>query len=129
MAIFFSVLFSGCGIVGGQAEKQEISQPKAEPQTTAADSKTQPPAAMSNSPAQPEPPASGAVKATTRHNGANGQVRLIQIRLKAAGFDPGRVDGIMGPRTKAALQKYQAARGLADSGKPDEKTLKSLGVE
>lgn len=40
----------------------------------------------------------------------------IQQALKAAGFDPGPLDGKMGPRTKAAITAYQSANGLAADG-------------
>jgi peptidoglycan hydrolase-like protein with peptidoglycan-binding domain len=36
-------------------------------------------------------------------------VRLLQIRLRDAGFDPGPIDGLLGSRTKSALQKYRAS--------------------
>lgn len=35
-------------------------------------------------------------------------VRELQQALQQSGYDPGPVDGIMGPRTKAALRKYVA---------------------
>jgi putative peptidoglycan binding protein len=35
-------------------------------------------------------------------------VRQLQQALATAGFDPGPVDGIFGPRTKSALRKYIA---------------------
>ena len=35
-------------------------------------------------------------------------VRELQEALAQAGYDPGPVDGIFGPRTKAALRKYVA---------------------
>jgi peptidoglycan hydrolase-like protein with peptidoglycan-binding domain len=35
-------------------------------------------------------------------------VRELQEALVQAGYDPGPVDGILGPRTKAALRKYVA---------------------
>jgi His-Xaa-Ser repeat protein HxsA len=57
------------------------------------------------------------------------QVRLVQQRLKAAGFDPGAVDGVLGPKTRIALRKYQGSQGLSSNGTIDEKTLRSLGVE
>lgn len=57
------------------------------------------------------------------------QVRLVQQRLKAAGFDPGAVDGVLGPKTRIALRKYQGSQGLSSNGTVDEKTLRSLGVE
>jgi putative peptidoglycan binding protein len=35
-------------------------------------------------------------------------VRELQQALAKSGYDPGPVDGIMGPRTKAALRKYMS---------------------
>ena len=35
------------------------------------------------------------------------EVRLLQQRLKDAGFDPGPIDGIMGPRTRLAAKKFE----------------------
>ncbi len=43
------------------------------------------------------------------------EVRLVQARLKDAGFDPGPVDGILGPKTKAALSRYRVSRGISDT--------------
>jgi hypothetical protein len=56
-------------------------------------------------PASPPPAAKSAVSgAATRTS----HVREVQRALAAAGFDPGPIDGIMGPRTKLALRKYIA---------------------
>lgn len=57
------------------------------------------------------------------------QIRLVQLRLKAAGYDPGPIDGLFGPKTKTALRKYQELHGLSHNGGLDEKTLKALGME
>src|SRR5688572_2449681 len=54
-------------------------------------------------------------------------VREAQRRLNAAGFDAGPVDGIVGPRTKRALIKYQAANGLEVTGELDAATLARFG--
>lgn len=48
------------------------------------------------------------------------QLRQVQEHLKAAGFDPGPIDGIFGPRLKAALRQYQAVHGLQVTGLLDE---------
>jgi len=39
------------------------------------------------------------------------------------------VDGIMGPQTVTALRRYQAANGLSVTGRVDEATRRSLGVD
>ena len=36
------------------------------------------------------------------------EIRVIQVRLKDAGFDPGTVDGISGPNTRAAVARFRA---------------------
>lgn len=38
------------------------------------------------------------------------QVRQLQQGLAAMGINPGPIDGVMGPRTKAAMQQYQTRR-------------------
>ncbi len=40
------------------------------------------------------------------------EIRILQLRLRDAGLDPGPFDGIMGPKTIAALQQYEAGERL-----------------
>ncbi|HYS92976.1 MAG TPA: peptidoglycan-binding domain-containing protein [Candidatus Acidoferrales bacterium] len=49
-------------------------------------------------------------------------VRQLQRALITAGYDPGPVDGIFGPRTKAALQQYVAVPPPQVPG-PADKTI------
>jgi hypothetical protein len=53
-------------------------------------------------------------------------VREIQRRLAALGFDPGPIDGEPGPRTRAATAAFQRARGLAADGIAGPLTLAAL---
>ena len=46
--------------------------------------------------------------------------REIQEGLEAAGFDPGGVDGLFGPRTRAAIRAWQSAQGSRATGYLDE---------
>jgi hypothetical protein len=55
-----------------------------------------------------------------------GEVREVQSRLKAFGFDPGLADGIAGPQTAAAVRRYQAARAVAPTGNTDRPMLDRL---
>jgi hypothetical protein len=56
-------------------------------------------------------------------------VREAQIALLDAGFDPGRTDGKMGPKTRAALRDFQGAQGLPQTGRLDETTQQHLLAE
>ncbi len=55
-------------------------------------------------------------------------MKLIQTALKKAGFDPGGADGKSGPRTKAAVLKFQKSFGLKADGKIGYKTLTQLAA-
>jgi hypothetical protein len=59
---------------------------------------------------------------------AHGDWRVGQAQelLKEAGFNPGPIDGILGPRTRKALGRYQASHGLPETGVLDEATQESL---
>lgn len=47
---------------------------------------------------------------------ASTTVRQIQYHLKTLGFDPGPVDGFMGPRTAAAIRSFQKEAGIEPDG-------------
>ena len=52
--------------------------------------------------------------------------RRIQIALSASGFDTGGRDGLFGPRTRAAISKWQASRGKAGTEYLDTKAAMKL---
>lgn len=51
-------------------------------------------------------------------------VAELQSRLAQLGFDPVRIDGVMGPDTTAALMDFQANAGLASDGICGHETLR-----
>jgi peptidoglycan hydrolase-like protein with peptidoglycan-binding domain len=53
-------------------------------------------------------------------------IQSLQRELKRAGYDPGDLDGKMGPSTQRALRRFQQAYGLPPTGKPDIPTLTKL---
>jgi peptidoglycan hydrolase-like protein with peptidoglycan-binding domain len=55
-------------------------------------------------------------------------VRRAQEALERAGYEIGNPDGQMGPRTVAAIKRFQTDRYLSVSGQLDETTLTALGV-
>jgi peptidoglycan hydrolase-like protein with peptidoglycan-binding domain len=58
-----------------------------------------------------------------------GAVRNIQQRLRVLGFYRGGVDGLWGPGTQAALERFQQGRGLQASGQVNPATLTALGLD
>ncbi len=50
----------------------------------------------------------------------------VQQALVKAGYDPGKVDGQMGPQTKTALRRFQRAHGLEPDGMIGLKTMQAL---
>jgi membrane-bound lytic murein transglycosylase B len=52
--------------------------------------------------------------------------REVQALLGGVGFDPGGVDGRMGPKTIAAVKAFQKARGLIADGYPSLEILDLL---
>jgi peptidoglycan hydrolase-like protein with peptidoglycan-binding domain len=60
--------------------------------------------------------------------GGDEKIKQVQQKLKDQGHDAGPVDGVMGPKTQAALKGFQSAKGLKDSGQLDRETMAALGV-
>ncbi len=54
-------------------------------------------------------------------------VESLQRALQKAGYSPGKIDGVIGSKTRSALEAYQRAKGLPVGGLTLD-TLKSLGV-
>jgi membrane-bound lytic murein transglycosylase B len=51
----------------------------------------------------------------------------LQARLSKRGYDLGKPDGVIGPKTRAALMDFQAKAGLTPDGFPSGNALKALG--
>jgi len=54
------------------------------------------------------------------------QRKLLQTRLTANGYDTGGADGVIGPKTTAAISAYQRSAGLAVTGTPSVQLLDRL---
>jgi hypothetical protein len=70
-----------------------------------------------------ERPQNGATQAR-----GSAQVRQAQKTLNEMGFQAGDVDGVLGPRTEAALKTFQHARGLEVTGRMNQETLAALQI-
>ena len=53
-------------------------------------------------------------------------VERIQHELARRGFDPGGIDGINGPRTRGAVRRFQASVGLLEDGIVGPRTFAAL---
>ena len=55
-----------------------------------------------------------------------GRVAAVQHRLALLGYDPGPSDGIVGPRTRAAIRAFQRETGLPEDGRLSERLEAAL---
>jgi len=56
-------------------------------------------------------------------------VKQVQTMLDDKGFQPGPIDGIEGPATRAALDRYQTNRGLPKTGRVNKTAFDQLVAE
>ncbi|MGW1201211.1 peptidoglycan-binding protein [Streptomyces cyaneofuscatus] len=69
---------------------------------------------------------SGTHQTVLAHNSTSWDVVEAQCLLREAGFDPGAVDGVYGPRTEQAVKRLQAKAGIEDDGLVGPDTWKVL---
>jgi peptidoglycan hydrolase-like protein with peptidoglycan-binding domain len=86
-------------------------------------------------PEQDEDPAAAAAAGTAEEAKAEPSpaatpetIKAVQQALRGKGYEPGPIDGVMGPKTEAALRAFQSAEGLKETGRLDFATLAELGV-
>jgi len=109
LTAIFGLIDSGTKIIGHIGPKTTASQPANKP---------------SNIPEKPEP----IIKPKDISEEIK-RIRIIQALLKNSGFDPGPIDGIMGPRTQGAIRQFQNKNGLPETGLIDDKILDAFGVK
>lgn len=134
LAVAFAFVLSGCG------KKQEPIEIGQEPMSMEAISNmtavTPAPEAKSmqvKPPVAPQAPVTTQITTTMSTSGepvaatsSKPTTLDIQTALKNAGFEPGSIDGKMGPKTKKAVEDFQKANGLAADGKVGPKTWAAL---
>jgi len=57
------------------------------------------------------------------------RVKQVQASLNAAGYGAGPPDGALGPKSRAAISRYQTDNRLAATGDVNAELLASLGIE
>jgi peptidoglycan hydrolase-like protein with peptidoglycan-binding domain len=116
---------------GGTSKPGDSGAPAASPGTGGTDA-TKPDAARpetKSDAAQPEKKMGGGKGDRAARGGDREQVKAVQQALKDKGHDPGPVDGVIGPKTQAALKDFQKSQGLQETGRLDAETTAKLGME
>ncbi len=106
--------------------KKEVMQPVVKPKAVV------PKAEMPKATPQPEAKMAPKAETNTAEKPSKTAIKQnivygIQAALKAKGFNPGKLDGKMGPSTAAALKAFQSSRGLP-VGVLSKDTFKALGL-
>ena len=68
------------------------------------------------------------VMATLRNGSRGSAVTALQEMLNGLGFESGKADGIYGPKTEAAVKRFQEANSLTVDGIAGEQTLTTLAM-
>jgi peptidoglycan hydrolase-like protein with peptidoglycan-binding domain len=76
--------------------------------------------------ASAQTPATAAPAAVASSRADSQNVRNAQQTLEALKLDPGPADGMLGPRTKAAVKRFQEAEKLSATGTLDAQTRARL---
>ncbi len=113
LALFFAILAAAGVFSSSSPTPLATTQAKPPPVTTATTTAVTTPTA--EAPAQPLSPGD-----------TGSQVKVLQRALAALGFSPGKPDGDYGPSTQAAIERFQAAHGLAEDGVLGQQTLAAL---
>jgi peptidoglycan hydrolase-like protein with peptidoglycan-binding domain len=127
--IILPIAVSGCkGKVENPAEEPRMEVPEAVSSTTAVSPLIEPSQTVAMVEAVPPTAAAQQIKASVSPlvQSAIDRSKDIQRALKNAGFDPGTIDGKLGPKTKQAILDFQKAKNLKADGKVGPKTWSEL---
>ena len=64
-----------------------------------------------------------------RQGSSSDEVKVVQSRLKSLGFFTGQADGVFGDATRQAVERFQMANGLEQTGEVDGPTQMRLYAE
>lgn len=68
-------------------------------------------------------------KVTEKASSNRDLVASVQKALMHEGFDPGKIDGIFGDNTIAAMQAFQSKKGLRETNSLNQETLKAITTD
>ena len=115
LAVFFAILAAFGVFNGGKPATQTVAPPP-KPLTN-----TTPATTAVNTTPTTEAPAQ-----TLKPGDTGAQVKLLQQSLATLGFSPGKPDGVYGPSTKNAVERFQVSQGLPEDGIVGPQTLNAL---
>jgi Putative peptidoglycan binding domain len=115
LAVFFAIL-AAAGVFNGSSPPAQSLTPTTKPLTN-----TTPTTAAANTtptvqgPSQPLNPGD-----------TGSQVKLLQQSLNTLGFSVGKPDGVYGPATQNAVERFQVSQGLPEDGIVGPQTLNAI---
>ncbi|HJQ73622.1 MAG TPA: peptidoglycan-binding domain-containing protein [Gaiellaceae bacterium] len=115
LALFFAILAAAGVFNSGKTVTPPVPTPKHRVTVT-----------LQTSTAAVTTPTTEAPAQTLSPGDTGSQVKVLQQALKSLGYAPGTPDGDYGPSTQIAVEKFQAANGLAEDGVVGEQTLAAL---
>jgi hypothetical protein len=77
----------------------------------------------------PEATSDGVAALSPQASAQRQMIAEIQARLLDLGYDPGPVDGLMGPQTRTAIEDYQRKNDFSVDGEPSPQLLQLLELQ
>jgi hypothetical protein len=115
LAIFFAILAAAGVFSGTKAPSTPVTPTVAKPATTAQTSTATHTTSAVEAPAQ-----------TLKPGDTGSQVKALQQVLATLGYSAGKPDGVYGPTTQNAVERFQLAKGLSADGVVGPATLNAL---
>jgi hypothetical protein len=117
LAVFFAIL-AAAGVFNGSNPPAQTVTPPPKPLTTTTPATTQ---GSTTSTVQ-----GPATTQTLKAGDTGAQVKLLQQSLNTLGFSVGKPDGVYGPATQNAVERFQVAQGIPEDGIAGPQTLAAI---
>ena len=119
------MLLPGLAVAGSTAQTSTTAPSASQSNMQTSQSATT--TAANQSAMQPKATTENVAKQVANMGYANEEVMNVQQALNKMGFKL-RVDGLYGPKTRAAVRSFQSQHGLTANGKLDQATLAKLNI-
>lgn len=115
LAVFFAILAAFGVFNGSKPATQPVTPPPKQIPTTAQTTTQSTTTSTTEAPAQ-----------TLKPGDTGAQVKLLQESLAKLGFSAGKPDGVYGPATQNAVERFQVSQGLDEDGIVGPQTLNAI---